>query len=81
VDESKPLVGGACVFAVTGYRAPPQHWNLSLGLAFGTSIVWISCAATELLECLTTLGRGLPSFTFQLNGSAFCGIGARLGAV
>ena len=35
------------------------RWNLSLGLAFGTSIVWISCAATELLECLTTLGAAV----------------------
>lgn len=49
----------AALFAVTGYRAPPERWNLSLGLAFCTSIVWISCAATELLECLTTLGAAM----------------------
>ena len=52
-------VCGAALFAVTDYRAPPERWNLSLGLAFGTSIVWISCAATELLECLTTLGAAM----------------------
>jgi sodium/potassium/calcium exchanger 6 len=52
-------VGAAALFAATGYRAPPEHWDLSLGLAFVTSIVWISCAATELLECLTTLGTAV----------------------
>ena len=52
-------VCAGALFAVTGYRAPPPRWDLSLGLAFGTSIVWISCAATELLECLTTLGAAM----------------------
>jgi hypothetical protein len=52
-------VGAAALFAATGYRAPPERWDLSLGLAFGTSIVWISCAATELLECLTILGAAM----------------------
>ena len=48
---------GCAVFVASNHSHPPEYWPLALALAFGTSIVWISLAATELLECLTILGH------------------------
>ena len=48
---------GCAVFVASNHSYQPEYWPLALALAFGTSIVWISLAATELLECLTVLGH------------------------
>ncbi|CAL6370873.1 unnamed protein product [Bathycoccus prasinos] len=48
---------GCAVFVASNHSHQPEYWPLALALAFGTSIVWISLAATELLECLTVLGH------------------------
>jgi solute carrier family 24 (sodium/potassium/calcium exchanger), member 6 len=48
---------GCAVFVASNHSHQPEFWPIALALAFGTSIVWISLAATELLECLTVLGH------------------------